>query len=83
MQTRSRVAGERVFNITQKGKFRANDFKRGILPIPYFPTMQNETSILTIHPHNRFASKAYQSFCQWFLVDALPKTTSINSHTPY
>ena len=51
--------GERFFNITQKGKFRTNDFKRGILPKHYFPAMQNETFYL----HKRFVSKAYESFC--------------------
>ena len=48
MQTGSRVTAEKLFYITQKGKLCTNDFERGIPGKYYFPTMQNETSHITI-----------------------------------
>ena len=68
MQTVSRVAREKFFDITQKRKFRTNDFKRGILP-KHFPTMQNETSLAILL--KRFVGKTYAGLYQWFSVNAL------------
>ena len=56
MQTGSHVTGERFFNITQKGKFSTNDFKREILPEHYFPTIQNEISYISIGRMRVYAS---------------------------
>ena len=38
----------KFFNITQKGRFGTNDFKRGIPPKHFFPTIEDETSFIVI-----------------------------------
>ena len=67
MQTGSRVTGEIFFDITQKGKFRANDFKRGVPPKYFFLTMHDKTSLMAIF----FVGKTHESLYHWFSVNAL------------